>query len=174
MPADPYIGTILPFAGNFAPKGWLFCNGQLLQIQPNVVLFALIGTYYGGDGVNTFALPDLRGRCAISFGFRSGLTPRPLAQSFGSESVSLLVNQIPSHTHTLRVVPVEGTTSNPANGLLAKSASDTRRYASPGAAAAMSSNLLGAAGANQPHNNMQPSLTMSYIIALQGLFPPRP
>lgn len=174
MPLEPFLGTIIPFAGSFAPRGWAFCNGQLLQIQTNAALFSLLGTTFGGDGRLNFALPDLRGRCAVNFDAAPGLTPRYLGQSFGNESVSLIVSQIPNHSHTLRVVPVEGTTSNPANALIAKSASDNRRYASAGAPVVMSSNLLGASGANQPHNNMQPSLTMSYIIALQGLFPSRP
>lgn len=174
MPIDPFTGTIMPFAGNFAPRGWAFCNGQLLAIQTNQALFSLIGTFFGGDGRFNFALPDLRGRCAVNFGLRPGLSSRALGQAFGIESVSLLLNQIPNHTHTLRVVPVEATTSNPANALIAKSASDSRRYAPSGAAVAMSPNLLGAAGGNQPHNNMQPSLTMNYIIALTGIFPSRP
>lgn len=174
MPIDPYIGTIMPFASNFAPKFWAFCNGQLLPINQNQALFSLLGTQFGGDGRTTFALPDLRGRCAVGFGQGPFLTARNIGDRFGHESVALLATQIPPHTHTMRVVPVEATTADPTQGLIAKSAGDVRRYGLPTPQVAMSPAMLGPAGSNQPHPNMQPSLTMSYIIAMQGIYPARP
>jgi microcystin-dependent protein len=174
MPIDPYIGTIMPFAGNFAPRNWSFCNGQLVSINTNQALFSLIGTFFGGDGRFNFALPDLRGRCAVGFGQGPFLTARNIGDRFGNESVALLATQIPPHTHTMRVVPVEATTADPTQGLIAKSAGDVRRYGLPTPQVAMSPAMLGPAGSNQPHPNMQPSLTMNYIIAMQGIFPSRP
>ena len=174
MPITPYLGTIVPFAGSFAPKGWAFCAGQLLAINQNQALFALLGLQFGGNGQTTFGLPDLRGRCAVGYGSGPDRTTRQIGDRFGNETVTLLGNQIPPHTHTINALPVEGTVSSPANALLAKSSADVRRYAAAASLVTMSPAALGPGGSSQPHSNMQPFLVINYIIALQGVFPPRP
>ncbi len=164
---DPYIGEIRMFGGNFAPVGWSFCSGQILSISENEALFALIGTTYGGDGVTTFALPDLRGRLPVhqspSF---------PIGGAAGVESVTLTTAQIPAHTHGAlgSSAVVEG--SNPAGALFATS-EDTPFYAPFNAAKSASLNpaAVGPSGGSQPHDNMQPYLCVSFIIALEGIFP---
>lgn len=160
--AQPYVGEIRMFGGNFAPAGWAFCDGSLLAISENETLFQLIGTTYGGDGQNTFALPDLRGRIPVHFG--AGYT---LAETFGVETVTLTVGQIPNHSHPFPVSAHYGNTNSPVGAL--PGAMDTPAYAQ-GSSVALKSPLL-AAGGSQPHSNLMPTLCVSFIISLYGIFP---
>jgi microcystin-dependent protein len=159
--ADPYIGEIRIFAGNFAPAGWAFCDGSLLPIAENDALFILIGTTYGGDGQATFALPDLRGRVPLHAG--NGYT---LGQVGGSEAVTLTEAQLPQHAHPAIYAQGGTPTTSPINGLPASGAVNLFAAAATPAGAATTS-----AGASQPHENMAPFLAISFIIALFGIFP---
>lgn len=176
---DPYIGEIRLFAGNFAPKDWAFCNGQLMSIAQNTALFSLLGTTYGGDGKTTFALPDLQGRVPVHAGAGQGLTERTLGEQGGEPYVTLLSTEMPYHTHQAMAVAAIGTTTDPTGGVWAESikqgrgGTQTPLYA-PTVNASMSMNAVGVAGGSQPHNNMQPYLALNYIIALNGIYPPRP
>jgi microcystin-dependent protein len=163
--AQPYVGEIRLFAGNFAPAGWMFCEGQLLPISENETLFNLIGTTYGGDGQSTFGLPDLRGRVPTHQG--NGMT---LAEAAGVEQVTLTVTQIPAHTHPLLAAGAVGNDPNPNNNLLAES-SAISLYQSGNPAAAMAPQSIGATGGSQPHNNFQPYLCINFIISLFGIYP---
>lgn len=163
--AQPYVGEIRMFAGNFAPAGWMFCEGQLLPISENETLFQLIGTTYGGDGQSTFALPDLRGRIPIHQG--NGFI---LAETGGVEEVTLTVSQIPAHSHPLLGSSANGTQASPANNVLATSTVVTP-YAPETASAAMAATAIGAVGGSQPHTNFQPYLCVDFIISLFGIFP---
>ena len=163
--AQPYVGEIRMFAGNFAPAGWMFCDGQLLPISENETLFQLIGTTYGGDGQSTFALPDLRGRVPIHSG--NGFV---LAEQGGAEEVTLTVQQIPAHSHPLIGSSSTGSTSIPENGFLAKSTSNTPYTPFP-PDRNLRPNSISAAGGSQPHTNFQPYLCISFIISLFGIFP---
>lgn len=178
--SDPFIGEIRMFGGNFAPLNWAFCNGQLLSISEYDALFALIGTTYGGDGQSTFGLPDLRGRIPIGEGSGPGLTPRVIGESAGTETVTLTQNQLPTHSHTANVTSVTGDLPGPAiNAVPAALASPGRFYAAPSNVApqphtvAMNPASIGPAGGNQPHDNIMPSLCVSFIISLAGVFPSR-
>jgi microcystin-dependent protein len=163
--AQPYVGEIRMFAGNFAPAGWMFCEGQLLPIAENETLFQLIGTTYGGDGEATFGLPDLRGRIPIHQG-----NSFILAETGGAEEVTLTVSQIPAHTHPLLGAAVNGANANPNNALLANSTVITP-YGSENPNLAMAPNAIGAVGGSQPHTNFQPFLCVDFIISLFGLYP---
>lgn len=169
---DPFVAEIRIFPFNFAPKGWAFCDGQLLPLSQNTALFSLLGTTYGGNGKSNFALPDLQGRAPMNWGQGPGLSLRDLGESGGSDTVSLLESEIPSHAHTVLV-----STANPAetNSPSGNALSVTNRpvYAAPPVQVSMSDNSLAPAGGDQPHNNMQPYLTLNFCIALQGVFPPR-
>jgi microcystin-dependent protein len=176
---EPYIGGIVLFAGNFAPRGWALCNGQLLSISQNTALFSILGTTYGGDGVQTFALPNLQGRVAIHPGNGAGLSPYVLGQTAGNESVTLLTTQIPSHNHL-----VNGTGAAPARGganpignypaaVTVASGAVPDIYASTAPTGTMNGNMITLTGGNQPHSNIQPYQCVNYIIALQGIFPSR-
>lgn len=173
---DAFVGEIRMFTGNFAPKGWAFCNGQLLPIIQNTALFSLLGTNYGGDGKSTFALPDLEGRVPLHAGQGQGLSLYDVGQKGGSEAVTLLVSEMPSHSHTLEYGISAGAQENPA-GQIWKDATAGRRgpsaYTSPANLTAMGATAIIPAGGSLPHNNMQPYLTVHFIIALQGIFPPR-
>lgn len=164
---EPFLGQIIMFGGNFAPRGWAFCDGQLLPISQNQSLFALLGTTYGGDGRTTFALPDLRGRAPIHAGNGPGLSDRRLGSRGGSETNTLIESQLPSHTHAIGTKE-EGNTDDPSGAYVAGDGTNAFADSSDG-------NLLptGATGGNQSVNNMQPFLAVSYIIALQGTFPSR-
>jgi microcystin-dependent protein len=166
--SQPYVGEIRIFAGNFAPAGWEFCDGQALAISENEVLFQLIGTTYGGDGQQTFNLPNLQGRLPVHVG--SGFT---LGQAAGTEQVTLTVQQIPGHVHPLIASTAAGTAASPLGGLLAASGSSNvyRAGPAPGGAAVLSPQTVGPAGGSQPHSNMQPYLCVSFIISLFGIFP---
>jgi microcystin-dependent protein len=168
--SNPYVGEIRLFAGNFAPVGWMFCHGQLLSIPENEVLFVLIGTIYGGDGQNTFALPDLRGRVPVHQGQGPGLSPRVLGEVGGTETVTLTPNQAPVHTHALHASPAAATGTAPGGALLATTSVPSYDPA-PGSTA-MAAIAVGSAGGNQPHENMAPTLAVNYIISLFGIYPP--
>jgi microcystin-dependent protein len=163
--AQPYVGEIRMFAGNFAPAGWMFCEGQLLPISEYETLFNLIGTTYGGDGQSTFALPDLRGRIPIHQG--NGFI---LAETGGSEEITLTVNQIPAHKHTLLAVAEPGRSPNPEGNLLAKSTT-LDAYINDTPSSPMNSQAISQVGGSQPHNNFQPYLCVDFIISLFGIFP---
>jgi len=161
--AQPYVGEIRIFAGNFAPAGWMFCEGQLLPISENETLFQLIGTTYGGDGQSTFALPDLRGRLPLHQG--NGFI---LAETGGVEEVNLTVNQIPSHTHPFVVSGDQATTINPV--VVGASLTVTPLFPD-GPTASLSAKSIGSVGGSQPHTNFQPYLCVDFIISLFGIFP---
>jgi microcystin-dependent protein len=170
--SEPFIGQITIFGGNFAPRGWAFCNGQLLSIAQYSAVFALLGTTYGGDGQTTFALPNLQGRVAIGFGNGPGLSPRALGQSGGEENHTLVVTEMPAHQHTFAVAASnEAATANrPGGNILAEGTI----YSAPTAADATLGGVSAqTVGGSQPHNNMQPYLAVNYIIALEGIFPSR-
>jgi microcystin-dependent protein len=175
--SDPFIGEIRLFAGNFAPFGWLFCDGSLLPISEYNVLFALIGTTYGGDGQSTFALPDLRGRVPVHIG---GTQNYQVGERGGAETVTLTGAQIPLHNHAMSSVSAPGTVSTPsASSRLADmgptgTVTPAVYKAFDGTSQiALNAQSIGAAGGSQPHNNIQPTLAVSFIIAFFGIFPPR-
>jgi microcystin-dependent protein len=168
---DQYVGEIRMFGGNFAPVGWAFCDGSLLPISENETLFALIGTTYGGDGQTTFALPDLRGRLPLHMGTNPSTgTAYLLGAKSGVETVTLTPGQLPRHTHTVQASALAGTSNTPEGNVWA---SGKLLYAdgSSSPALTMSPGSLSSAGNNQPHSNIMPYLTISFIIALEGIFP---
>ena len=169
--SEPFIAEIRIFAGNFAPRSWAFCNGQLLPISQNTALFSLIGTTYGGDGRSTTALPDMKGRAPMHPGRGPGLTARRLGQRGGVEHVTLTEAQMPSHNHMLRASEEDGAQASHGDDTLPGGGNDMYHGASN--LAAMAGASLPSAGGGQSHNNMQPYLTLNYIIALQGLYPSR-
>ena len=172
--ADPFIGEIRIFAGNFAPVGWAFCDGQLLSIAQNTALFSLLGTTYGGDGASTFALPDLRGRVPLHKGTGPGLTTRYRGQTGGQEQVTLNTSQIPSHNHNLMGSSNAASATSPA-GNLPGTTSRTRLYSSSSASnVQMDTDAITNVGGSQAHDNTQPYLVLNYIICLQGLYPSMP
>ncbi len=167
--AQPYVGEVRMFAGNFAPAGWMFCEGQLLPISENETLFQLIGTTYGGDGQVTFALPDLRGRVPIHQGQGPGLQNYTLAQTGGVESVTLTQNQVPIHTHA-PVASNTGASDSPANNFWGNTTTGKPFSPAP-PTVQMNAGTITAMGGSQPHDNMIPFLCVSYIISLFGIFP---
>ena len=165
--AQPYIGEIRMFAGNFAPAGWMFCEGQLLAISENVTLFQLIGTTYGGDGQSTFALPDLRGRIPLHQG--NGFA---LAESGGVETVTLTVQQIPAHSHPLMATTNFADKSTPQGNIGATASTvNLDAYGTDQPTASVSPSSVASTGGSQPHNNLQPYLCIDFIISLFGIFP---
>ena len=173
--SEPFLAEIRIFAGNFAPRGWAFCNGQLLPIAQNTALFSLIGTTYGGDGRTTTALPNLKGRAPMHPGRGPGLTARRLGERGGTETVTLTEAQMPQHPHTLRGSVENGDQGSlTANVILGRSRNGQLYQTNTSAnLAAMNANSLANAGGSQAHNNMQPFLTINFIIALVGLYPSR-
>lgn len=173
--AEPFIGQIIAVGFNFAPVGWLPCNGQLLPISEYTPLFALIGTTYGGDGSTNFALPDLRGRTPISSGQGPRTSNHVLGQPVGNETVTLLANQVGPHSHPLLASGKDGTTNTPGAGVALAASAQTAAflYAAPPTTVPMSGNAIGMAGNSQPHENRQPYLAINYIICAEGIFPPR-
>ena len=167
--AQPYVGEIRMFAGNFAPVGWMFCSGQLLPISENETLFNLIGTTYGGDGQSTFALPDLQSRVPIHFG--NGFT---LSETGGVEDVTLTVNQIPAHSHPVLATNA-GQQLNPANNTTLASTTSTQALTTifgPGPSnTTLAPASISSTGGSQPHSNFQPTLALNFIISLFGIFP---
>ena len=176
--ADPFVAEIRIFPFNFAPTGWAFCDGQLLPISQNTALFSLLGTTYGGDGKSTFALPDLQGNAAMHPGQGPGLSLHDLGEIGGSESVTLLVSEIPAHAHAVgRALNDAGNSISPANSVWAQSAAGrgaAALYKDGAPTAPVQLQSLNIAGGSLPHNNMQPYLTLNFCIALQGVFPARP
>jgi microcystin-dependent protein len=174
--SDAYLGEIRMFGGNFAPKGWALCNGQLLAISQNTALFSILGTMYGGDGRTTFALPNLQGYAPMSFGQGPGLTDRVQGETGGSGTVELTSATIPAHSHLFQGEQVIATSTEPAGNDVASNRT-VFSYTTPGASglqtAPMAVAAIGLAGGNQPHNNMQPYLAVSFIICTAGIFPPR-
>lgn len=165
----PYVGEIRMFAGNFAPAGWAFCDGSLLAISENDVLFNLIGTTYGGDGQNTFALPDLRSRVPVHMGTGGGAT-YIIGQAAGEEQVTLTTSQIPAHSHPPLCNSGAGGQAGPAGGVWAQLATNPP-YANVAPTLAMGANAIGPTGGSQPHDNMVPFLVINFIISLFGVFP---
>lgn len=171
--SEPFVGEIRMFAGNFAPRGWAFCDGQLLAVSQNDALFSLLGTIYGGDGRTTFGLPDLRGRIPLHAGDGPGLSPRRLGSKGGTEKETLTVNQLPSHRHTFSAVNTPATeTAPPADGTLAQSAGYDL-YVPPGGFTNMASTDVSSVGGSRSHTNLMPFLCVHFIIALVGIYPSR-
>lgn len=169
---EPFLGQIQAFGFNFAPRGWAFCNGQLLPISQNSALFSLLGTTYGGDGRSTFALPDLRGRVSFGFGTGPGLSSHPIGSKGGTERETLNIQQIPSHNHSANVVAEEPNANKPGGNFIATpSPTIYSDHAAPDAV--LKGNTIGNNGGGQSHNNMQPYLTINWCIALVGAFPSR-
>ena len=172
--SDPFVAEIRIFGGNFAPSGWALCNGQLMPISQNTALFSLLGTWYGGDGKSTFALPNLMGSGAINQGQGPGLTSRSLGETGGSQTVQLLQQELPLHNHFIQGSTENATLKQPApTEFLARSKAGTIYQSNIANLVAMNAQALALTGNSTPHNNMQPYLTLTYIIALQGVFPPR-
>ena len=171
---DPFVAEIRIFAGNFAPKGWAFCNGQLMPISQNTALFSLLGTSYGGDGKSTFALPNLQGSAPLHAGTGPGLSERYLGEVGGEQAVTLIESEIPPHTHTVNCSSGASNSSSPANQTFGSGGGRGRpaAYAS-GSNVQMSPTATMQTGGNNPHNNMPPYLCLNFIIALQGVYPPR-
>jgi len=176
--SSPFVAEIRIFACNFAPTGWAQCNGQLLPISQNTALFSLLGTYYGGNGQSTFALPNLQGSAPVHYGQGQGLSEYFLGQQSGVETITLLQSEMPFHTHAVQANPNDGNTDLPQNNIWANphtGRSDIRMYGPivAGKQETMNFQAAGVAGGSLPHNNMPPYLVLNFCIAMQGVFPPR-
>ncbi len=171
--ADPFVAEIRMFPFNFAPRGWAWCDGQLLPLSQNTALFSLLGTTYGGNGESNFALPDLQGRSPMHPGQGPGLSLHDLGETGGSETVTLLESEIPAHAHTMRAVNDVGDVPQQGGNSFSRSAGAAIYNATNANLAGMADNSLAPAGGDQPHNNLMPYLTVYFCIALQGVFPPR-
>ena len=171
--SEPFTAEIRIFAGNFAPRGWAFCDGQLLPIASNTALFSLIGTTYGGDGRTTTALPNLQGRAPMHPGRGPGLTARRLGEKLGAETTTLTEGQIPSHSHTVRGDASGAVVTTPTNTTSIANSQGFFLYKDTGTQVDMASGALATTGGGQAHTNMQPFLTLNFIIALVGLYPSR-
>ncbi|WP_259068128.1 phage tail protein [Mucilaginibacter sp. X4EP1] len=176
---EPYLGEIKMFGGNFAPSGWALCNGQLLSISQYAALFSILGTTYGGNGVQTFALPNFQGRAPLHWGTGLGLTNRTIGEASGTENVTLLTSQIPAHNHLINASTTVATQVLPSNFILAQSVdaaaggTPSNFIESASANTTMAPTSLSMTGSSLPHNNMQPYLVVTFIIALVGVFPSR-
>jgi microcystin-dependent protein len=170
---DPFVAEIRIFPFNFAPRGWAWCDGQILPLSQNTALFSLLGTTYGGDGRSNFALPNLQGRAPMHPGQGPGLSLHDLGETGGSETVTLIASEIPTHSHTLRANNTPGDTPIPTGHTLARYANNAYQTNVSTGLAPMSPSALAPAGGSQPHNNMMPYLTLYFCIAMQGVFPPR-
>lgn len=169
--SEPFVGEIRMFAGNFAPRGWAFCDGQLLAVSQNDALFSLLGTIYGGDGRTTFGLPDMRGRLPIHAGTGPGLSPRRLGAKAGAENVTLTVNQMPSHGHPFQGTASAATSRDPVGNSPAEAQADA--YVEDLTAFSLASQAVTATGGSQSHTNMMPYLCVNFIVALVGIYPSR-
>ena len=165
---DTFIGQLMCVGFNYAPQGWALCQGQLLPIADNSALFSLLGTTFGGDGQTTFGLPDLRGRMPVGMGNGPGLSPYDIGQAGGTESVTLVAGNLPAHTHSVAASSADKNDASPANAFF----SGGGAY-NTAANATMNPSMVGPAGGNQPHENRQPVLGINWIIALEGIYPPR-
>lgn len=172
---DPFVAEIRIFPFNFAPKGWAFCNGQLLPISQNTALFSLLGTTYGGDGKSTFALPNLEGSAPMHPDQGPGLSLYDLGQTGGSENVTLLESEMPAHTHSVQCkgTPPPSNAGTPHPAATFGRSSGGQSYTAPANLAPMNFTTIAPAGGSLPHNNMMPYLTLNFCIAMQGVFPPR-
>lgn len=170
---DPFVAEIRIFPFNFPPKGWAFCDGQILPLSQNTALFSLLGTTYGGDGKSNFALPDLQGRAAMHPGQGVGLSLHDLGEEGGSKTVTLLTTEIPQHSHTLMASSQPGEDPTPAGEVLGRSVGASLYQTSTQNLVQLSPSAVAPAGSDVPHNNMQPYLTLNFCISLQGVFPPR-
>ena len=170
--SDPYLGEIKLFAGNFAPRGFAFCDGQLLAISQNDALFSLLGTIYGGDGRTTFALPDMRGRIPLHFGTGPGLSERRIGAKVGTETETLTAAQLPAHTHAFNASTTTATLGDPAAHVVGDTGADAL-YVEGSSNVPMSSAAVSSVGGNQSHNNMMPFQGIYFIIALTGIYPSR-
>lgn len=175
--AEPFIGQVTLFAGNFAPRGWAFCQGQILSIAQNTALFSILGTTYGGNGQTTFALPDLRGRVPMQQGQGPGLSPRSLGEQGGQENVTLLQAQLPAHNHQISASAANGNASSPQGNFNAitydSDTLNTFNSYSSSSNTTLNASAVGVVGGNQPHQNVQPYTCLNFIIALEGTFPSR-
>jgi microcystin-dependent protein len=178
--SDQFLGEIRIFSLNFAPAQWAFCNGQLLSIAQFNALFSLLGTFYGGNGTSNFALPNLQGRVPVDFGNGPGLSPYNIGQIGGTPTVTLLDSENPSHNHLVNAASINGTMPSPSGNSFAKGNFNNSGttgtidvYTATVPAVTLKPTTVGLAGGGQPHNNMMPSLTLNFCIAMQGIFPPR-
>ena len=171
--SQPFLGEIKMFGGNFAPLGYALCDGQLMSIQQNTALFSILGTTYGGDGIQTFGLPDMRCRMPVHQGNGPGLTPFVLGEITGSQSVSILTSNLPSHTHLVGATSGGGTATGPAGGFLAASTARDKVYSAGPPDTTLSPQTVGLTGNNIPISIIPPVLCVNFIIALQGIFPSR-
>lgn len=170
--SEPFVGEIRMFAGNFAPRGWAFCDGQLLAVSQNDALFSLLGTIYGGDGRTTFGLPDMRGRIALHQGTGPGLSPRRLGSKAGAENVTLTSNQIASHTHDWNANTADATGTAP-QGKVTATPQGFRVFEEAAQDSNLDASTIAATGGSQPHSNLMPTLCIHFIIALVGIYPSR-
>lgn len=174
--SSPFLGEIMMVPYNFAPLGWAFCDGQILPISQNTALFSLLGTFYGGNGTSNFALPDFQSRVPVGAGQGPGLSEYLIGDAGGEINDELLTTTVPTHTHVLLGSTLTGTTASPGGSLPAvpnSAAKFQKMYVSAGNQVNMSSAAILPAGGSQPHNNLMPYLVISFVIALQGIFPPR-
>lgn len=174
--SSPYVAEIRMFAGNFAPRNWALCNGQLMAISQNTALFSLIGTYYGGNGQTNFALPDLQGRAPMHWGNGAGLSQYVIGETAGESSVTLLTTEMPAHTHSISGANIANSApgATPASNTLFTNSSPNGVYAAAvGTPVTLAPQSISTAGGSQPHNNTQPYLAVTFIICLQGVFPAR-
>ncbi|MBS0582318.1 MAG: phage tail protein [Proteobacteria bacterium] len=173
--SEPFVAEIKMFAGNFAPRGYALCNGQIMAISQNTALFSLIGTYYGGNGQNTYALPNLQGTVPVGTGSGAGLSPRVIGEQAGSATVTLTNSTVPSHQHVLQAYSNRAGTyyNTPKNGSALAASQGGALYAPANNPVPMNASSLQPAGGSLPHNNLMPSLAVNFVIALQGIFPPR-
>jgi microcystin-dependent protein len=178
--SDPFVAEIRIFPFNFAPKGWAFCDGQILPLSQNTALFSLLGTTYGGDGKSTFALPNMQGNVPMFYGQGPGLSLYDLGEEGGSQTVTLLDSEMPSHAHSLNATTAAGTGNDPNGTMFADGdwsfqgvSGKVQYYTVVAPAATMNSQAVGFTGSSFPHNNLMPYLTLNFCIALQGVFPPR-
>ena len=170
--SEPFVGEIRIFAGNFAPRGWAFCDGQLLAVSQNDALFSLLGTIHGGDGRTTFGLPDMRGRIPIHAGSGPGLSPRTLGTKAGAEKVTVTINQLPPHTHNIRTSTAAGTENNPAGEFLGASP-NVRLFRPATPNSSLNAASISSVGGSQSHSNLMPFLCVHFIISLFGIYPSR-
>ena len=171
---EGFIGEIRMFAGNFAPKDWAFCQGQILSIAQNTALFSILGSTYGGNGTTTFALPNLSGRVPVGVGQGAGLTNRQLGEMSGTETVTLTTAQMPAHSHTVNAVTADGNQNLPTNSFPANTKTLDKEYSTVAPNTTMNPTMIGVSGGSQPFGVMQPSLGMNYIICVNGIYPSRP